>query len=77
MDTDSRTELGWLWLSVFCSVYCGRVLEYFREVGAAVVIPWQMVFVKGDFSMTNEQQCHLKEKLFSELLEEVESIKTS
>ncbi len=27
--------------------------------------------------MTNEQQCHLKEKLISELLEEVESIKTS
>jgi hypothetical protein len=26
--------------------------------------------------MTNEQQCHLKEKLISELLEEVESIKT-
>ncbi len=27
--------------------------------------------------MTNEQQCHLKEKLISGLLEEVESIKTS
>ncbi len=27
--------------------------------------------------MTNEQQCHLKEKLISELLEEVEFIKTS
>ena len=27
--------------------------------------------------MTNEQQRHLKEKLISELLEEVESIKTS
>ena len=27
--------------------------------------------------MTNEQQYHLKEKLISELLEEVESIKTS
>ena len=27
--------------------------------------------------MTNEQQCHLKEKLISELLEEVESIETS
>jgi hypothetical protein len=34
-------------------------------------------FCKGDFSMTNEQQCHLKEKLISELLEEVESIKIS
>jgi hypothetical protein len=34
-------------------------------------------FCKGDFSMTNEQQSHLKEKLISELLEEVESIKTS
>jgi hypothetical protein len=32
-------------------------------------------FFKGDFSMTNEQQCHLKEKLISELLEDVESIK--
>ena len=27
--------------------------------------------------MTNEQQCHLKEKLISELLEEAESIETS
>ncbi len=27
--------------------------------------------------MTNEQQCHFKEKVISELLEEVESIKTS
>jgi hypothetical protein len=27
--------------------------------------------------MTNEQQCHLMEKLISELLEEVESIETS
>ncbi len=27
--------------------------------------------------MTNQQQCHLKEKPISELLEEVESIKTS
>jgi hypothetical protein len=26
-------------LSVFCSVYGGRVLEYFREVGASVAIP--------------------------------------
>ncbi len=44
MDTDSHTELGWLWLSVFCSVYSGRMLEYFREVeaGASVAIPWQM-----------------------------------
>jgi hypothetical protein len=42
MDTDSHTELGWLWLSVFCSVNSGRVLEYFREVGASVAISWQM-----------------------------------
>ena len=34
-------------------------------------------FCQRDFSMTNEQQRHLKEKLISELLEEVESIKTS
>jgi hypothetical protein len=34
-------------------------------------------FCQGDFSMTNEQQRLLKEKLISELLEEVESIKTS
>jgi hypothetical protein len=34
-------------------------------------------FCKGDFSLTNEQQCHLKETLISELLEEVESIETS
>ncbi len=34
-------------------------------------------FFQRDFSMTNEQQRHLKEKLISELLEEVESIKTS
>ncbi len=34
-------------------------------------------FCKGDFNMTNEQQCHFNEKPISELLEEVESIKTS
>jgi hypothetical protein len=34
-------------------------------------------FCQRDFSMTNEQQRHLKEKLISEVLEEVESIKTS
>jgi hypothetical protein len=37
----------------------------------------KLVFCQGDFSMTNEQQGHLKEKLIIELLEEVESIKTS
>jgi hypothetical protein len=34
-------------------------------------------FCQGEFTMTNEQQRHLKEKLISEMLEEVESIKTS
>ena len=34
-------------------------------------------FCQRDFIMANEQQCHLKEKLISGLLEEVESIKTS
>jgi hypothetical protein len=34
-------------------------------------------FCQRDFSMTKEQQRPLKEKLISELLEEVESIKTS
>ncbi len=34
-------------------------------------------FCQRDFSMTNEQQRHLKEKLISELLEEVEFIKIS
>jgi hypothetical protein len=34
-------------------------------------------FCQRDFSVTNEQQRRLKEKLISELLEEVESIKTS
>ncbi len=42
MDTDSRTELGWLWLSVFCSVHAESVLEYIPEVKAAEAIPWQM-----------------------------------
>jgi hypothetical protein len=28
-----------LTVTVFCSVYSGRVLEYFREVGASVAIP--------------------------------------
>ncbi len=41
MDTDSHTELD-LTVTVFCSGYSGRVLEYFREVGASVAIPWQM-----------------------------------
>ncbi len=30
MDTDSHTELGWLWMSVFCSVYSGRVREHIK-----------------------------------------------
>jgi len=34
-------------------------------------------FCQRDFSMTNEQQRHVKEKLISELLEKVESIKKS
>ncbi len=42
MDTDSHTELGWLWLSVFCSVHGESVLEYITEVKAAEEIPWQM-----------------------------------
>jgi hypothetical protein len=42
MDTDSHTELGWLWLSVFCSVRGESVLEYITEVSASEVIPWQM-----------------------------------
>jgi hypothetical protein len=31
MDTDSHTELGWLWLSVFRSVHGESVLEYITE----------------------------------------------
>ncbi len=42
MDTDSHTELGWLWLSVFCSVHGESVLECITEVAASEVIPWQM-----------------------------------
>jgi hypothetical protein len=42
MDTDSHTELGWLRLSVFCSVHGESVLEYITEVAASEVIPWQM-----------------------------------
>ncbi len=41
MDTDSHTELGWLWLSVFCSVHGENVLEYITEA-ASEAIPWQM-----------------------------------
>jgi hypothetical protein len=32
MDTDSHTELGWMWLSVFCSVHGESVFEYITEV---------------------------------------------
>ncbi len=42
MDTDSYTELGWLWLSVFCSVHDESVLEYITEVSASEAIPWEM-----------------------------------
>ncbi len=42
MDTDSHTELGWLWLSVFYSVHGESVFEYIAEVKAAEAIPWQM-----------------------------------
>ncbi len=42
MDTDSHTELGCLWLSVFCYVHGESVLEYITEVKAAKEIPWQM-----------------------------------
>ncbi len=70
MDTDSHTELGWLWLSVFCSVHGESVLEYVTEVKAAEEIPWQMGcsnwFCQRDFSHTNDRQRNLKEKLASE-----------
>ncbi len=70
MDTDSHTELGWLWLSVFCSVHGESVLEYITEVKAAKEIPWQMGgwnwFCQRDFSQANERQRHLKEKPVSE-----------
>ncbi len=42
MDTDSPNELGWLWLSVFCSVQIESVLEYNTEVSASEVISWEM-----------------------------------
>ncbi len=52
-----------------CILFCGGSLS-----GDSLTDGWlKLVFVKE----TNEQQCHLKEKLISELLEEVESIKTS
>ncbi len=34
MDTDSHTELGWLWLSVFCSIHGESVLVDNTEVAA-------------------------------------------
>ncbi len=81
MDTDSHTELGWLWLAVFCSVYSGRVLEYFREVGASVAIldRWMVKtgFCLRQFRQSNEHQHYLNKKLNSELHGEVEFIQTS
>ncbi len=82
MDTDSHTELGWLWLSVFCSVYtvgeCLSTLERW-EPQWWFLDRWMVKtgFCQRDFSMTNEQQRHLMYKLIIELLEEVDSIKTS
>ena len=81
MDTDSHTELGWLWLSVFCSVHGESVLEYIPEVKAAEAIPWQMDvktgFCQTEFRQTNEHQCYLNKKLNSEFHGEVEFIQTS
>ncbi len=42
MDTDSHTKLGWLWLSVLCSIHGQSVLENITEVAVSEAIPWQM-----------------------------------
>ncbi len=42
MDTNSQTELVWLWLSAFCSVYGESVLLQITEVAAKEAIPWQI-----------------------------------
>ncbi len=68
MDTDRHTELGLLWLSVFCSIHGESVLEYITEVIALEVIPWQMD------GQTNEHHRYLNKKLTSELHGEVDSI---
>jgi hypothetical protein len=77
MDTDSHIELGWLWLSVFCSVRGESVLEYITEVSASEMIPWQMDGCQRQFRQTNEHQRYLDKKLNSELHWEVELIQTS
>ncbi len=50
MDTDSHTVLGWLWLSVICSVHGESVLEYNRGGslrGDSMTDGWlKLVFVK-------------------------------
>ncbi len=80
MDTDSHTELGWLWLSVFCSVYSGRVLEYITQVSPQRWFHdrWMVKtgFCLRQFRKTIEHQRYLNKKLNSELHEEVEFIQT-
>ncbi len=63
-------------------MYSGRVLEYFRELGASVAIPidrWMVKtgFCQRQFRQTNEHQSYLYKKLNSELHGEVEFIQTS
>jgi hypothetical protein len=81
MDTDSHTELGWLWLSVFCSVHGESVLEYITELSASDAIPdrWMVKtgFRQRQFRQTNEHQRYLNKKLNSEFHGEVEFIQTS
>ncbi len=78
MDTDCHTELGWLWLSVFCPVHGESVLEYISEVAASEAWIVKTGFCQRDFGQTNEHQLYLnKKKLIRELHGEVESIQTS
>jgi hypothetical protein len=54
------------------------VLDYFREVGASVVIPSQMDgFCQRQFRQTNKHQRYLNKKPNSELHGEVEFIQIS
>ncbi len=68
IDTDSHTELGWLWLSVFrfCSVHGESVLLNITEVAAykkRFDDRWVVKtgFCQRDLGQTHEQQRHFNE----------------
>ncbi len=72
MDTDSHTELGWLWLSVFCSAHgerlCLSTLQR-RQPQRRFHDRWMVRtgFCQRDFAQTYEHQRYFNKKLISEL----------